>query len=57
VKDLVAETSLLVFLAFLLVLVCYMALRLVGIEDGVTGEALTMLVGGVLALARVTKTE
>jgi hypothetical protein len=55
VKDLVDNTPLLVFLAFLLVLVAYMALRLVGIEDGVTGEALTMLVGGVLALAKVTK--
>jgi hypothetical protein len=52
VKDLVDNTPVFVFAAFLLVLACYMALRLVGIEDGVTGEALTMLVGGVLALAR-----
>jgi hypothetical protein len=54
VKEMVENTPVLVFLAFLLVLVCYMTLRLSGIEDGVTGEALTMLVGGVLALARVT---
>jgi hypothetical protein len=52
VKDLFDSTTAFVFAAFLLVLGCYMTLRLVGIEDGVLGEALPMALGGVLALAR-----
>jgi hypothetical protein len=54
-KELIETTSALVFVAFLLVLVCYMALRLGGIEDGVTGELLTGLGAAVVALAKVTK--